>query len=121
MEVIGPNGKTGPFSRSNEHNAGNPPLEFANFRVLESMDLLVNRIPNVNRPIFKVKQSPERVNPSIFEFSCAIVHASFGDLDFRCHFCKNNSWTSIKTLVMELVGLDGQTGLFSRSNNPLSG
>ncbi|KAG5574362.1 hypothetical protein H5410_054496 [Solanum commersonii] len=49
------------------------------------------------QPIFKVKRSPEEVNPLFCQFSCAIVHVFFGDLEFQPHFCRNFSWTSVKT------------------------
>ncbi|KAG5569112.1 hypothetical protein H5410_058878 [Solanum commersonii] len=60
------------------------------------------------RPIFKAKRAPEQI--SIF----------FGDPEFRRHFCQKISWTSVKTLVVEPVGLDGQNDPFSRSNEPQS-
>ncbi|KAG5627717.1 hypothetical protein H5410_012935 [Solanum commersonii] len=40
------------------------------------------------------------------------VHEFFGDPEFRCDFCQKISWTSVKTLSMELVGPDGQTSPF---------
>ncbi|KAG5576418.1 hypothetical protein H5410_056552 [Solanum commersonii] len=54
------------------------------------------------------------VNPPVCRFSCAIVHGSFGDLNFLRHFCKYFSWTSINILATEMVGPDGKIGLFSR-------
>ncbi|KAG5576457.1 hypothetical protein H5410_056591 [Solanum commersonii] len=41
------------------------------------------------------------------------IHGSFGDKDFRHHFCRSFLWTSIKTLTMELDGPDGKTVSFS--------
>ncbi|KAG5576400.1 hypothetical protein H5410_056534 [Solanum commersonii] len=93
----------------------------------ESIDLLVNRISNVillkyfldvlknlsygagwsrwvNRPIFKVKQSPERSMDILVIWIFDVI------------FAKENSWTSIKTLAMEFVGPDRQTGPSSKSN-----
>ncbi|KAH0746146.1 hypothetical protein KY285_007803 [Solanum tuberosum] len=72
-------------------------------------------------PIFQVKQSPERVSNPFYRLSCAIVHGSFGDLDFRCHFCQNFSWTSVKTLAMELICPDGKTVPFSSQMSPEAG
>jgi len=72
------------------------------------------------RPIFKVKLSSEQVNPQFCRFSCAIVHKFFGDPELRHHFCDNFSWTSVKTLPMELVGPHGQNGPFSWSNDTQS-
>ncbi|KAG5576381.1 hypothetical protein H5410_056515 [Solanum commersonii] len=71
-----------------------------------------------NRPIFKVKLSPKRVNPAFCRFSCAIVHGCYGDLDFQCHFYYNYSWTSVKSLVIESIGPDEKIGLLSMSNKP---
>ncbi|KAG5576399.1 hypothetical protein H5410_056533 [Solanum commersonii] len=90
----------------------------------------------VNRPIFKVKESSKRlwswlvpmgkpahfqsqtkpvaVNPPFCQFSCAIIHGSFSDPDVLRHFCQNISWTFVKILVVECVGLDEKTSPFSR-------
>ncbi|KAG5576373.1 hypothetical protein H5410_056507 [Solanum commersonii] len=100
MEQLNPDGEIGPFSRSNEPRS-----------------LWSRLLPTGKPTIFKVKQSPKWVNPSFCQFLCAIVHGSFGDLDFRHYFCQNFSWTfNVKTLAMELVGPDRQTAPFSRSN-----
>ncbi|KAG5613951.1 hypothetical protein H5410_013775 [Solanum commersonii] len=40
----------------------------------------------------------------------------FGVPEFRHQFVQKLSCTSVKTLVMELVGPHGKIGLFSRSN-----
>ncbi|KAG5591236.1 hypothetical protein H5410_041750 [Solanum commersonii] len=40
--------------------------------------------------------------------------------DISAFFCRNFSWTPVKTLVMEPVGPEGQTGAFSSSNEPQS-
>ncbi|KAH0746145.1 hypothetical protein KY285_007802 [Solanum tuberosum] len=34
------------------------------------------------------------------------LHGSFGDSDFRRHFCRNVSWMSVKTLAKESIGAD---------------
>ncbi|KAG5608026.1 hypothetical protein H5410_019307 [Solanum commersonii] len=71
-------------------------------------------------PILKVKQTPKQVNQSFCRFSCAIVHGHFGDLEFRPHFFKKNSWTSVRTLAMQPIDPYGQNVPFSRSNKPRS-
>ncbi|KAG5627716.1 hypothetical protein H5410_012934, partial [Solanum commersonii] len=53
-----------------------------------------------NRPIFKVKRALEQNSDMTF--------------------AKTNSWTSVKSLVMEAVGPNGQIGPFSRSNESQS-
>ncbi|KAG5576382.1 hypothetical protein H5410_056516 [Solanum commersonii] len=55
------------------------------------------------------------------DHSYGFVHGSFGDQNFRCHFCQKNLWTSVKTLAMEPIGFDQKTNPFSRSNKPRSG
>ncbi|KAG5576334.1 hypothetical protein H5410_056468 [Solanum commersonii] len=75
--------------------------------------------------------SLEVVNQPFCQFSCAIVHGSFGDphfrlheyfgdLNFQGHFCRNVSWTSVKTLAMEPIKPNGKIGPFSRSNETRS-
>ncbi|KAG5598312.1 hypothetical protein H5410_029682 [Solanum commersonii] len=44
----------------------------------------------------------------------------YGHPEFRCHFCKKFTWTSIKTLVMDPVGHHYQNGPFTWSNEPRS-
>ncbi|KAG5574363.1 hypothetical protein H5410_054497 [Solanum commersonii] len=100
MEPVGPHDQNGPFSRSNKPQSIWP--------------------SRPKRPIFKVKQALEPVNPSFCQFSCAIVHGFFADLEFEPHFCQNFSWTSVKTLVIMPVGPHGQNGPLSRSNEPRS-
>ncbi|KAG5576469.1 hypothetical protein H5410_056603 [Solanum commersonii] len=81
-----------------------------------------------NRTIFKVKRTPERT--IAFEPVCPDgqtgpfsmsneprIHGSFGDSNFRRHFCQILSWTSVTTLAMKPIGPDGQTGPFSWSND----
>ncbi|KAG5593557.1 hypothetical protein H5410_044071 [Solanum commersonii] len=72
------------------------------------------------RPIFKAKRASEQVNPIFYQFSCAVVHEFFGDLELQPHFCQKFSWTSLNTLAKESVGLQGQNGPFFRSNKPQS-
>ncbi|KAG5578698.1 hypothetical protein H5410_049325 [Solanum commersonii] len=43
-----------------------------------------------------------------------------GDTEFRRHFFQKFTWTSIKTLAMEPIGLHGQNGPFIRSNESRS-
>ncbi|KAG5608027.1 hypothetical protein H5410_019308 [Solanum commersonii] len=62
----------------------------------------------------------DSVNPPFGRFLCAIIHGLFGDLEFRPHFCKKNSYASVKTLAMDPVGPHDQNVPFSRSNGPLS-
>ncbi|KAG5576332.1 hypothetical protein H5410_056466 [Solanum commersonii] len=77
-----------------------------------------------NRPIFKVRRAPKLVNHPFHQFSCAIVHGSFepvGSDGQNDLFSRSNEprainlplyqflcAISIKTLAMELVGLDRQ-------------
>ncbi|KAG5576551.1 hypothetical protein H5410_056685 [Solanum commersonii] len=105
MEPIGLDGKIDPFSRSNEPRS--------DYRAIWSR--------RVNHPIVKVKRLTKRVKTPFCQFSCAIVHESFGDPAFRRNFCKNLLWTSIKTLAMDLVGLYGKTSSFSMAIDPRSG
>ncbi|KAG5628344.1 hypothetical protein H5410_000061 [Solanum commersonii] len=70
------------------------------------------------RPILKVKRTPEHVNPLFCQFSCAIVHGLFGDLEFRAYFCQKFLWTSVKTLAMEPVVPHGKNVPFSRQMKP---
>ncbi|KAG5591673.1 hypothetical protein H5410_042187, partial [Solanum commersonii] len=58
-----------------------------------------------NQPIFKVKQAPEQANPPFCRFFVCYSPWIFGDREFR---------------FIESVSPDGQTGPFSRSNEPQS-
>ncbi|KAH0746182.1 hypothetical protein KY285_007841 [Solanum tuberosum] len=58
---------------------------------------------------------------SLRETSAHFQGQTIPGVDFRRHFCQKISWTSIKTLDMEPTGPDGQTGQFSRSNDPRRG
>ncbi|KAG5569111.1 hypothetical protein H5410_058877 [Solanum commersonii] len=46
------------------------------------------------------------------------VYEIFGDPEFRPHFCRNFSWTFIKTLVMETMALMAKTTHFQGQMNP---
>ncbi|KAG5578673.1 hypothetical protein H5410_049300, partial [Solanum commersonii] len=64
---------------------------------------------------------PSRPKQSILKVNDPrAVYGMFGDPAFRPHFCKKFTWTSVKTLPMEPVGLHGHNGPFSKSNNPRS-
>ncbi|KAG5574357.1 hypothetical protein H5410_054491 [Solanum commersonii] len=69
---------------------------------------------------FQGQTIPGVGKPPFYQFSCAIVHGIFGDLEFRPHFCQNFTWTSVKTLPIDLVGPHDQNNPFSRSNDPQS-
>ncbi|KAG5591689.1 hypothetical protein H5410_042203 [Solanum commersonii] len=62
---------------------------------------------------FKGQMIPEQVNPSLCQIFVCYCPWIFVDLEFRRDFCQKISWTSIKTLVIELVGPDGKTNPFS--------
>ncbi|KAG5568922.1 hypothetical protein H5410_064085, partial [Solanum commersonii] len=69
------------------------------------------------QPIFKVKRTPEHVNPLFFQFSCTIGHEFFGDPEFQSHNFQNFICTSVNPLSIEPIGPHVQNGPFSRSNN----
>ncbi|KAG5576388.1 hypothetical protein H5410_056522 [Solanum commersonii] len=131
LEPIGPVRSTSPFSRSNDPRSG--PWIFWSSKFSTSFLLKVfvdvrqdlsygaGWFCQANRPIVKIKGTPEWVNPPFCKFLCGIVNGSYGDLDFSCHFCQKFSWTSVKTSDMKPIGPDGQTGPFSKSNEPRSG
>ncbi|KAG5576395.1 hypothetical protein H5410_056529 [Solanum commersonii] len=51
-------------------------------------------------------QSKARISSYMRDFlglNSTNLHGSFGDPDCRRHFCQNFSWTSVKTLAMELL------------------
>ncbi|KAG5600601.1 hypothetical protein H5410_031971 [Solanum commersonii] len=66
---------------------------------------------------FQGQRASEQVNPHVADIRVLYFTILFGVQEFLCHFCQKISWTSMKTLVMELVGHDSQNGPFSRSNN----
>ncbi|KAG5607802.1 hypothetical protein H5410_029294 [Solanum commersonii] len=79
-------------------------------RVPEQLDL------TANTSHFQGQTFPGSAKHPISQFSFAIVHELFGDLEFRAYFCQNISWTSVKNLAIEPVGPHGQHIPFSRSN-----
>ncbi|KAG5576357.1 hypothetical protein H5410_056491 [Solanum commersonii] len=119
MEPIGPNGQTDEFSWSNDLHSG--------FLGRPSRPYIWNRLDRKGKStISKVKEAPDLVswtsiktlamesigpNGKISHFQ---VHGSFGDLDFRRHFCQKISWTSVKTFAMDSVGPDEKINPFSR-------
>ncbi|KAG5576302.1 hypothetical protein H5410_056436 [Solanum commersonii] len=72
--------------------------------ILQDLSYEISWSRRANRPIFKVKRAPEKVNPTFGQFSCAIVNGSFDDPYVRRHLCRKILWTSVKTLAMEPVG-----------------
>ncbi|KAH0747452.1 hypothetical protein KY285_009109 [Solanum tuberosum] len=101
MEPIGPDDKTGPFSRSNEPRSGR-----------QNLSCEIGWSQRANCPIVKVKLATERAN-----FQGQIILGA----GFQTSFLPNYSWTSVKTLDMEPIGPDEKTGPFSRSKDPRSG
>ncbi|KAG5569107.1 hypothetical protein H5410_058873 [Solanum commersonii] len=126
IESVGTHGQNDPFSKSNDPQISQLAL------MVKTTHFQGQTIPGAdlkygaswpswpNRPIFKVKRSPEKVNPPFCRYSCDIVHEIFGDLEFLPHFCHNLTWTSVKTISIELVGTHSQNDPFSRSNDPRS-
>jgi len=57
---------------------------------------------------FEDQICPGSGKPPFCQFSCAIVHGLFDDLEFQNNLNQNFSWTSIKTLAMEPVSPHGQ-------------
>ncbi|KAG5569185.1 hypothetical protein H5410_058951 [Solanum commersonii] len=102
-----------------------------------------------NRPIFNIKQALEWIFDVIFTenfhgrpsrpllWSRLVttgklayfqgqtipgeINGVFGDPDFRSHFFRNFSWTSVLILAMKPVGPNGKNNPFSRSNELRSG
>ncbi|KAG5591684.1 hypothetical protein H5410_042198 [Solanum commersonii] len=108
VEPVGLDGQIGPFSRSKEPRAGRP------LRHL----LLSHLVPTGKPTDLKCQTSPEQVNPSLCQNFMCYSPWIFVDLEFLNDFCQIFSFTSVKTLAIELVGPDGQTGPLSRSNKP---
>ncbi|KAG5569186.1 hypothetical protein H5410_058952 [Solanum commersonii] len=97
--VVGHDGKTGPLTRSNDLRSGR----------LVTMG---------KQPIFNIKLTPEL---SQLVTTSKLAHFHGQAAPEQRHFCRNISWTSVKTLAMELIGHDLKTDPFSRSNDPRSG
>ncbi|KAG5576372.1 hypothetical protein H5410_056506 [Solanum commersonii] len=113
IESVGPDGDTYPFPWSNDPQSG----EIPNFRshfckkiLWTSIKTLVMELVGLDGQtgLFLRSNEPRsRETPLFCQFSCAIVHGSFGDPDFLCHFCQNISWAFVKTLAMDSVCPDG--------------
>ncbi|KAG5593554.1 hypothetical protein H5410_044068 [Solanum commersonii] len=107
MEPIGPHNQNGPFSR--HHFCQKILRTFVKTLAIESIGS-----HNQNDP-FSRSNKPQRN-----------YEASFPSWPKRPTFKvkqtleQNFTWTSVKTLSIELVGPYGQNGLFSRSNEPQS-
>ncbi|KAG5591694.1 hypothetical protein H5410_042208 [Solanum commersonii] len=110
IKSVGPNGQTGPFSRSNEPQSRQTSL-LPIFCMLYTMDFCFSWT-------FVKTLAIKRVNPTFANFCVLYSPWIFCNLKFQCDFCQNVSWTSVKTLAIELVGPEEQIGPFSRSNNP---
>ncbi|KAG5613726.1 hypothetical protein H5410_013550, partial [Solanum commersonii] len=104
MELVHHHGQNGPFSRSNKARSRygaswSPRPKRPIFNVKRAPEHYgANWSPWLKQPIFKVKRSPKQ--------------------NYDVIFTKKFTWTSVKTLSMELVGHHGQTDPFSRSNDP---
>ncbi|KAG5576401.1 hypothetical protein H5410_056535 [Solanum commersonii] len=106
--------------------------------------------PDRHTAQFQGQTNPGAGKPHVLPtFVCHIVHGSLADLDFDVIFAKSFAviyqdlsygnrlvspgkaaifkvkwdpkWMSVKTLDMEPIGLEGQLGSFSWSNDPQSG
>ncbi|KAG5591681.1 hypothetical protein H5410_042195 [Solanum commersonii] len=121
-------GKSAHFKGQTDLIAAKPPV-LSIVRVLYSMDTFVNTLAMESIGLdgqtdhFKGQMSPKpdlsyeasrsgQANRPIFKI--------FGYSEFQHDFCLKFSWTFVKTLVIEPVGLDGQTNSFSKSNDPQS-
>ncbi|KAG5576402.1 hypothetical protein H5410_056536 [Solanum commersonii] len=62
-----------------------------------------------------------QINHFLYQRNPGSVNGSFGDPDFRRHFCQKFSCTFIKTLALEPIGFDGKINLFSTSNKSRKG
>ncbi|KAG5582351.1 hypothetical protein H5410_052978 [Solanum commersonii] len=102
MEPIGYDEQNNSNSRSNYPRRRFPPILLI-FVCYSSPSLLVIRN-------FDVIFAKNFMDYTIF----------FGNPEFQRQFCRNLSWTSVKTLTMEEVGPYGQNNLFSRSYDPWS-
>ncbi|KAG5627721.1 hypothetical protein H5410_012939 [Solanum commersonii] len=109
-----------PMAKS-DHFQGQTSLEQLNpLPILSIFTLAIEPIRLDSHTDAFSRSSPKASKTLFCRFSCAIVHGFFCDLKFQRDLCQNISWTSVNTLVIELVGLDGQTGPFSRSNETYS-
>ncbi|KAH0746147.1 hypothetical protein KY285_007804 [Solanum tuberosum] len=109
MELVGPDGQIGNFQGQTIPGSGKPPTSVKTL-AMEPVG------PDGKTSPFSRSNDPRAGNPPFCRFSCTIVNGSFRDPFFRRHLCQNISWTSIKTLAMEPVDPDWQTGPFAMSN-----
>ncbi|KAG5600574.1 hypothetical protein H5410_031944 [Solanum commersonii] len=126
MEPVGPDGQNILFSRSNVPRSWytssfanfsyatvhNIFLVFQNSYVMfskklhgRSLDLIYGDgwSTRIKQPIFKVKRAPQYVNPSFYRFFVCYSPKIVVDPEFRHYLFQKISWTSVKTLAMELV------------------
>ncbi|KAG5569108.1 hypothetical protein H5410_058874 [Solanum commersonii] len=119
MEPDVPNGQNDPFSRSNDHRCKKSP----NFAYFRNFDLIfAKNLPGRLLRRYLWSQLALMAKTAHFQgqMNSEQFTIFFGDPEFRPYFCKTFTWTSVKTLSMELVGPHGQNGPFSRSNKPRS-
>ncbi|KAG5569106.1 hypothetical protein H5410_058872 [Solanum commersonii] len=139
MELVEPHGQNGPISRLNDPRSRIPtsflPKYYLDVRSDHTYGASWPSRPK--RPIFKVIWNFDPIFPKILPrrplrhflwsqltLTAKMAHFQgngiFSDPKFRPHFCQNITWTSVRTLPMELVVPLGQKGPFSRSNDPRS-
>ncbi|KAG5576545.1 hypothetical protein H5410_056679 [Solanum commersonii] len=109
MESVGPYEKTGSFSMPNDPRSRFLTSFFPNFLlgIHQDPSYEVDWSRWQNRLIFKVKRSPKRsMDLLVIQIPYIIFVKIFVDV--------------VKTLAMKMVGPDGQTDPFSRSNKPRS-
>ncbi|KAG5578677.1 hypothetical protein H5410_049304 [Solanum commersonii] len=107
MELVGPHGQNVPFSRSTEPRS--KPYLWSQFALTAKMSH------------FECQTNPREVKLPILQlFVCYYSPWTFWCPEFQAHFCDNFSWTSVKTLAMELVDPHDQKVPFSRLNEPQS-
>ncbi|KAG5591705.1 hypothetical protein H5410_042219 [Solanum commersonii] len=111
MDQFVPTGKSAHFEGQTSSKVGKPPF-FADFPtlVIEAVG------PDGQTHPFSGSNEPQK-QTSIFLFYNPWI---FGDLEFWRVFCRNFSWTSVNSLVMDPVGLNRQANSFTRSNDPQS-
>ncbi|KAG5575963.1 hypothetical protein H5410_056097 [Solanum commersonii] len=62
---------------------------------------------------FQVQTRPKAGKTRFYQFSCAIVNR-FLVIEFGKKICQIFLWTSVKTLLMASISLEGETDAFSR-------
>ncbi|KAG5593562.1 hypothetical protein H5410_044076 [Solanum commersonii] len=144
MESVNPHGQNNSFSRSNKPQSKphfcqkiswtsvktlameqvGPHGQTAHFQVQTNLraDLSYGACwpSQPKRPIFKVKRTPEKINPHFACFLVLYFTIFFGDPKFWPYFSQNFTRTSVNTLAIEPVCPHCQNGPFSRSNKPPS-